>query len=355
VTEPFLPPIEEYQELLKGIWERNHLTNNGPNLLALEKAIPDYLGSAPMLFLGNGTIAIQIALKALGIRGEVITTPFSYVATSSSIVWEGATPVFADIHPETWNLDPMKIEECITVDTEAILATHVFGNPCDVHAIQKIADKHGLKVIYDAAHAFGSKIDGKSVYGFGDVSTASFHATKLFHTGEGGAVFSRDEGLRTRMSCMRNFGHNGPSSFSGIGINGKNSEFHAAMGVLNMRYIEAILEKRKADHQLYRAGLKGLLLEFQIVRVGAESNHSYLPILLKDEKTLLDVMESMASESIIPRRYFYPCLDELDYVEQGNCPMARDISVRVLCLPLSYQISPQDIERVITVLKRHCS
>ncbi len=351
VTEPFLPPFAEYQERLKGIWERNHLTNNGPLVKELEERIPAYLNSCPMLFLGNGTIAIQIALKALDITGEVITTPFSYVATTSSLVWEGCTPVFADIDPLTWNIDPVSIERMITPKTQAILATHVFGNPCDVHAIQAIADKHGLKVIYDAAHAFASEACGNSIFDYGDASTASFHATKLFHTIEGGAVFSRDEKVRHRMSYMRNFGHSGPESFSGVGINGKNSEFHAAMGCVNLDYIDMVLEKRKLDCGQYVEALDGAGLIYQRIDEGARSNHSYFPVLFKEEAQLVQVMEVMAKENVVPRRYFYPCLNQLDYVTKGHTPIAAGISSRILCLPLSYQLKQQEIEKVVRIIK----
>jgi dTDP-4-amino-4,6-dideoxygalactose transaminase len=350
VTEPFLPPIEDYQAVLNGVWKRNHLTNNGPLVRELEERIPAYLGSVPMLYLGNGTIALQIALKALDITQEVITTPFSYVATASSIVWEGCTPVFADIDPESWNIDPASIEELITDRTEAILATHVFGNPCDVHAIKAIAERHGLKVIYDAAHAFGSKVDGESVFNFGDISTASFHATKLFHTIEGGAIFAKDDELLFKVARMRNFGHDGPERFYGVGINGKNSEFHAAMGIVNLAYISEIIKKRESDYKLYRYLLEKLDVQFQNVKTGHQGNQSYFPLLFSDERTLLEVMREMEKSSVFPRRYFYPCLDVLDYVKKGYTPEAHSISSRILCLPLSYQITQDKIKHVCKVI-----
>ena len=228
VTKPFLPEIEEYITYLRGIWDRNWLTNNGPLVNDLELKLKEYLNVKHLLYLGNGTIALQIAIKALGLKGEIITTPFSYVATTSAIVWEGCDPVFADIDKDTFNIDPAKIEQAITDKTTGILATHVFGNPCDIDAIQKIAVKHNLKVIYDAAHCFGTHYKGKSVYNYGDVSTASFHATKLFHTIEGGAVITNNAELLKKMAYMRNFGHETAETFAGVGINGKNSEFHAA-------------------------------------------------------------------------------------------------------------------------------
>jgi dTDP-4-amino-4,6-dideoxygalactose transaminase len=245
VTKPYLPPFDEYQSYLEGIWKRQWLTNNGPLVHELETKITDYLGVTNFLYLGNGTVALQIAIKALELKGEIITTPFSYVATTSSIVWEGCKPVFVDIDSQTLNIDPSKIEEAITVNTSAILATHVYGNPCDVIKIGEIAKKHNLKVIYDGAHCFGVKFRGESIFEYGNISTVSFHATKLFHTIEGGGVFTRDKNLSKKMSFMRNFGHDGPEVYREVGINGKNSEFHAAMGLVNIKKIDEIIAKRK--------------------------------------------------------------------------------------------------------------
>ena len=245
VTKPFIPPISEYQKLLKGIWKRNWLTNNGPLVNELEMSLKDYLAVSHFLFVSNGTVAIQLAIKALDIQDEVITTPFSYVATTSSLVWEGCTPVYVDIDPNTLNIDPMKIEAAITPKTTAILATHCFGNPCDVDAIQTVADEHGLKVIYDGAHCFGTSYKGNSIYEYGDICTASFHATKLYHTVEGGGVFTKNKEIAQKISYLRNFGHDGPEKFDGFGINAKNSELHAAMGLVNLRYVNMILDRRK--------------------------------------------------------------------------------------------------------------
>jgi dTDP-4-amino-4,6-dideoxygalactose transaminase len=232
VTKTFLPQMEEYQEYIQGIWNRNWLTNNGPLVNELELRLKEYLQVKHLLFLGNGTIALQIAIKALGLKGEIITTPFSYVATTSSIVWEGCTPVFVDIDEATLNIDPEKIETAITPKTSAILATHCFGNPCDIDAIQQIADRYNLKVIYDAAHCFGTKYKGRSVFDYGDISTTSFHATKIFHTIEGGAVFTQDPDLLKKMAYMRNFGHDGPERFAELGINGKIRSFTRQWGWL---------------------------------------------------------------------------------------------------------------------------
>jgi dTDP-4-amino-4,6-dideoxygalactose transaminase len=256
VTKPFLPPLEEYSKLVEDIWQRQWLTNNGPLVNELELKLKDYLNIDHLLFVSNGTIALQLAIKALGLSGEIITTPFSYVATTSSIVWEGCKPIFVDIDEKSLNIDPKKIEQAITQETTAILATHVYGNPCDIDAIDAIAEKHDLKVIYDAAHCFGTTYKNKSIFLYGDISTTSFHATKLFHTTEGGAVFTKDPELLKIMSYMRNFGHDGPEKFQGLGINAKNSEFHAAMGLVNLKHIPAILDKRKELSLYYNKKLE---------------------------------------------------------------------------------------------------
>ena len=230
VTKPFLPPKDEYLELVDGIWERNWLTNNGPLVKQLEESLKEKLSLDNLLFVGNGTIAIQLAIKSLELTGEIITTPFSYVATTSSVVWEHCTPVFVDIDKDSLNIDPNEIEKKITPKTQAILATHVYGNPCDVEAIASIAERNNLKVIYDGAHAFGVKVNGKSIFEYGDITTCSLHATKLYHSIEGGLVITNNKDLQKKLYHMRNFGHNGPENFSELGINGKNSEFHAAYG-----------------------------------------------------------------------------------------------------------------------------
>ena len=245
VTKPFLPPAEEYESYLNGIWKRNWLTNMGPLASQLEMELKDFLEVSHLLFVTNGTVALQMAIKALNLSGEVITTPFSFVATTSSIVWENCTPIFVDIEPTTLNIDAEKIESAITEKTSAILATHVYGNPCDVEKIEKIAKKHNLKVIYDGAHAFGVKINGKSIFEYGDISTCSLHATKLYHSIEGGLLITKDPILLKKLAYIRNFGFDGPENFAELGINGKNSEFHAAMGLANLKYIEHIHKKRK--------------------------------------------------------------------------------------------------------------
>jgi dTDP-4-amino-4,6-dideoxygalactose transaminase len=352
VTRPFSPPIEEYQALLAGIWQRNWFTNNGPLVNDLELKLKKYLEIKHLLYLSNGTIAIQIALKALGITKKVITTPFSYVATTSSIVWEGCTPVFVDIDPDTLNIDPVKIEAAIDDETEAILATHCFGNPCDIEAIDKIAKKHNLKVIYDAAHCFGTLYKGKSVFAYGDVSTTSFHATKLYHTIEGGAVFTQDPEVLKRMAYMRNFGHDGPERFHGLGINGKNSEFHAAMGVINLNYVNAILAKRKVQSLAYDELLQGLRIRKQTIDPNAEFNFAYYPVLFETEEIALMMKATLEKHEIFPRRYFYPSLSNLNYVNGKNTPGADSISTRILCLPLYHELSEVEQELIARILLR---
>lgn len=353
VTRPFSPPIEEYQELLKGIWQRNWFTNNGPLVNDLELKLKRYLGLKHLLFVSNGTIAIQIALKALNITKEVITTPFSYVATTSSIVWEGCTPVFVDIDPETLNIDPKKIEDAITDDTQAILATHCFGNPCDVEAIQSIADKHGLKVIYDAAHCFGTKFKGESVFKWGDISTTSFHATKLYHTIEGGSVFTKDPEILRQMAFLRNFGHKGPENFHSVGINGKNSEFHAAMGIVNLNYVDSILEHRKKQSLFYDSYLNRPEFQKQKNQPDSTFNFAYYPIIFESEEIALKVKNSLEKKEIFPRRYFYPALSKLNYVPASSNPIAENIASRILCLPIYYELSEPEQEMICRIILRN--
>jgi dTDP-4-amino-4,6-dideoxygalactose transaminase len=347
VTKPFLPPREEYEALLDEVWQRNWLTNNGPLVQRLENELEDYLGVAHLNYVSNGTIALQIAIKALGLKGEIITTPFSYVATTSSIVWEGCTPVFVDIDPDSLNINPDLIEDAITDQTTGILATHVFGNPCDIEAIQEIAARHDLKVIYDVAHCFGTKYKGESVYNYGDISTASFHATKLFHTVEGGAIITKDPDISHRVQRMRNFGHAGPGNFEGVGINGKNSEFHAAMGICNLRYIDRVLERRKQQWLTYLELLGGLKMLGMSLQPEAEFNYSYFPVIFENEEMTLEVKNTLEKAGISARRYFYPSLSELEYVNRKKTKVSKDIAKRILCLPLYDDLSHSDQKYIV--------
>lgn len=352
VTKPYLPPVEEYQAYVQQIWKRQWLTNNGPLVNELELQLKEYLGLKHLLYVTNGTIAIQLAIKALDLKGEIITTPFSYVATTSSIVWEGCKPVFVDIDSRTFNLDPAKIEAAITDKTSAILATHVFGNPCDIDAIQAVADKHSLKVVYDAAHCFGTTYKGKSVFAYGDISTTSFHATKLFHTIEGGAVFTNDPGLLKRMSYLRNFGHNGPEKFDGIGINGKNSEFHAAMGLVNLNYVDEILKKRRELCEYYDRYMKNVKGVRPLLNPEAGYNFSYYPFVFKSEDFMHACLNNLAASNIFCRRYFYPSLARLDYVSSGELPVCDSVVQRVLCLPLYHSLTTEEIHMVVRIILR---
>ncbi|MBB5622334.1 dTDP-4-amino-4,6-dideoxygalactose transaminase [Pedobacter cryoconitis] len=352
VSKPNLPDLEKYVKYLKGIWDRNWLTNNGPLVNELELRLKEYLEVPHLLFLGNGTIALQIAIKALELKGEVITTPFSYVATTSSLVWENCKPVFVDIDMQSFNIDPAKIESAITENTTGILATHVFGNPCDIDAIEEIARKHKLKVIYDAAHCFGTKYKGKSVFNYGDISTTSFHATKLFHSVEGGAVFTSSSELLKKMSYLRNFGHNGPEDFEGAGINGKNSEFHAAMGLANLDIVDDILASRKEQSLQYNQILSGLNVKTVNIESGSDFNYAYYPVLFDNEEALLKAIQVLNGHNIMPRRYFYPSLNTLKYLERQDVPISEDISKRVLCLPLYYGLSKEEIDFISRLLLR---
>ncbi|MEO9503609.1 MAG: DegT/DnrJ/EryC1/StrS family aminotransferase [Nonlabens ulvanivorans] len=351
VTKSFIPPIEEYQKNVDRAFKKEWLTNRGELVLELEHKLQDYLGVNQITLHTNGTLPIQIALKALGIHKEVITTPFSYVATTSAIIWEGAKPVFADIDEEHWTIDPKRIEEKITENTQAILATHVFGNPCDIETIEEIALKHGLIVIYDAAHSFGVNYKGESLFNYGHVSTCSFHATKLFHTAEGGASFCNDEKLKHQLFYHHNFGHNGAEEFHGLGINSKMSELQAAMGLTVLPHMEMILSKREAVSKRYEELLSNVEITFIKWRKGATRNYSYFPVLFPSHQIMTQVKEALEKNKIFPRRYFYPSLNKLPYLDHlVTMPVAEDIADRILCLPLSHNISGFDVDRIIEII-----
>lgn len=361
VTEPYLPSLEEYVEYLRGIWDRNWLTNQGPLVCELEQKLQAYHQlAAPVHCVANGSLGLQIALKALGVSGEVITTPFSYVATTACPLWEGCSVKFADIEPDTLTIDPKAVEAAITPQTEAILATHVFGNPCDVEALDAIAAKYGLAMIYDAAHAFGVTYKGKSILEYGDTSMVSLHATKLFHAVEGGFIVAIDPAVSEKMEWMRRFGHKGAKEFQGVGLNAKLSEFHAAMGLCSLNHIDEILVKRKAISDGYDQSLfsperleVGITLSSITYRAGASRNYSYYPILFETEAALLNAVARLEARSIYPRRYFYPALDVLPFVDTSHCNTARDIAHRILCIPLSVQLKLKDVQLIVqTLLKK---
>lgn len=353
VTKPFLPPIEEYQNYLKGIWQRQWLTNMGPLASDLEIKLKGHLGVSHLLFVTNGTVALQMAIKALDLKQEIITTPFSFVATTSSIVWEGCTPVFVDIDPNSLNIDATKIEASITSKTSAILATHVYGNPCDVIAIEKIAKKHNLKVIYDGAHAFGVQINGKSIFEYGDISTCSLHATKLYHSGEGGLVVTTDKEILKKLAYIRNFGFDGPEAFAELGINGKNSEFHAAMGLANYFHIDAIHQKRKELTAYYNEKLKTLKAIRPTWHKDATINYAYYPLVFESEGLMLKCVEQLKSAEIFTRRYFYPSLaNTLPYLDKQRFEVTDTTANRVLCLPLYFDLSFEEIDLICRLLLR---
>lgn len=352
VTKTYLPPLEEYYGYLKQIWERGWVTNNGPLVMELERRLKDYLGVKHLIFCSNGTIALQIAIKAMGLKKEIITTPFSYVATVNSILWENCTPVFVDIDPQTFCIDASKIEAAITENTEAILAVHVYGIPCDVNAIQSIANKHKLKVIYDGAHAFGVKLNGTSIFNYGDVSTCSFHATKLFHTVEGGAIMTNDDELAERFTLHRQFGHAGDDYFC-LGVNGKNSEIHAAMGLCNLPKVEWLIGKRKEIFEWYVECLAGSLLRSTCIPVGIRYNYSYFPVLFPNEKEMLAIKNELEKEKIFTRRYFFPSLNNLPHHQGQHCLVSETVSRSVLSLPLAHDLSREDVELVCSILHQY--
>ncbi|MBS1755753.1 MAG: DegT/DnrJ/EryC1/StrS family aminotransferase, partial [Bacteroidetes bacterium] len=323
VTKTFLPDFDTYSSTLKRAWDKVWLTNNGELVQELEAKLKTYLGVQNFLFTNNGTLPLQMALKALNITEEVITTPFSYVATTNAILWEGCKPVFVDIDATTLCIDATKIEAAITPHTQAILATHVYGIPCDIEAIDAIAKKHGLKVIYDAAHAFGVSYKGKSLLSYGDISTCSFHATKIFHTVEGGCVIANDDAVFKQLYLYRQFGHVYDDYFS-VGINGKNSEFHAAMGLCVLPHIEEIIEARKKASEYYHSLLQNV--ERPLIPGQVQYNYSYYPIIFKSETALLQAVQQLKEQGISGRRYFYPSLNELPFLQKQSCPVSEDIS-----------------------------
>ncbi len=352
VTKTFFPPIEEYQKQIQRIWDNQWLTNRGSLLIELEEKLISQLAldGSKMIVMNNGTIPIQIALKILANGGEVITTPFSYVATTAAIVWENCTPVFVDIHPDYLTIDETKIEAAITDKTTCILATHVFGNPCNIEAIEAIAKKHNLKVIYDAAHCFGVIYKGKSIFEYGDISTCSFHATKLFHTGEGGALFTKDPGLFHKCFYSHNFGHNGPLDFHGLGINGKISELQAAMGLAVLPNMELILEERKKVVNYYLNHLN--FKKIQAFRLVGHTvwNYSYYPIIFETEEILVKVQQILNCNNIFPRRYFYPSLNNIRYTGGNEMPFSESVSQRIMCLPLYVGLTQKNLEEIVELI-----
>lgn len=353
VTKTFLPPIKEYEQYLERIWESGHLTNQGPLLIDFEQRLERYLNVENLQFVNNGTVALQVALNTLGItEGEVITTPFSYVATTSAILWERCNPVFVDIERDSFCIDANRIEAAITDKTIAILAVHVFGYPCDTDVIDAIGVKYNLKVIYDGAHAFGAKLNGQSLLSYGDISTCSFHATKLFHTIEGGCIVSRTKKTASRVELVKRFGHNTDDHFM-LGINAKATEFQAAMGLCNLNYVDELIDRRKEISGLYENWLGHLYQRPKTHATQFEHNYSYYPIVFSDEDKLQKAVVELNTENIFPRRYFFPSLNQLPYVKSSNaCPVSEQISRTILCLPLYPGLEASDVDRICQILIR---
>lgn len=353
VTMPSLAPLEEYVELLKGVWERGILTHNGPLVQQLERDLCNKIGLTNFVAVSNGTIAIQMAIKALELKGEIITTSFTWIATVSAIKWEGCMPVFCDIDPETLNIDPAKIEALITDKTVAIMPVHVFGNPCDVEAIEAIALKHNLKVIYDGAHAIGSTYKGKSLLAYGDITATSLHATKLLNTAEGGGCITKDPELHEKLKRIRFFGHNDAKDVVEDGFNGKMTEVHAALGIANLKYYDPVLADRKRKYLQYKEALQGCdFVRFQAIYTG-EPNYSYFPIIFDSEALLLDFKARLNKQNIFPRRYFYPSVNTYkNIVDYQSTPVSEDIAGKILCLPLYWTLSEENVQRIASLINK---
>jgi dTDP-4-amino-4,6-dideoxygalactose transaminase len=353
VTRTFLPPFDEYATQLKRIFHTGQLTNRGPLVRELEEKLMSHLDVPHLIAMCNGTVPLQIALRMLALGGEVITTPFSYVATTASIVWEHCMPVFADIEPEYLTIDPDQIEAKITPNTTAILATHVFGNPCDVERIDSISNKYNIPVIYDAAHGFGVTYKGKGLLSYGAISTCSFHATKIFQTGEGGAMVCNHPELRQEAYYRHNFGHDGPLAFQGLGINGKMSELNAAMGLSILPYMEDVIQHRRYWYEQYLNNIDLSVCIPVNIRPDTDWNYAYAPFLFPSAEKLEEVIKKMTKAKILPRRYFHPSLHRLPYIQSCDMPISEDISRRIICLPLYHDLTEVDFRRIITTLSEY--
>ncbi|MEI6853274.1 MAG: DegT/DnrJ/EryC1/StrS family aminotransferase [Bacteroidota bacterium] len=361
VTRPYLPPLEEFIPYLEEIWGSRTLTNNGPFHQQLEQQLCDYLGVKYISLFSNGTLALITALHALQIKGEVITTPFSFVATTHSLWWNNISPVFVDIEPETYNIDPVQIEKAITTRTAAILPVHVYGTPCQIDKIQAIARKYNLKVIYDAAHAFGVKINGNSVMNFGDLSILSFHATKVFNTFEGGAIVCHDPQMKRHIDDLKNFGFRDEVTVVTPGINAKMNEFQAALGLLQLKYLHEIIAKRRAITTLYYDQMHGIPGIYLLpLSDSVSNNYSYLPVLIKENeygKSRDMLFEELKRFDIFGRRYFYPLISQfpiyqgLSSAKKNKMPVAERISQQVICLPIYPDLDTKIIEKIVTIIK----
>lgn len=355
VTKTYLPDKEKYISYIDKIYENGWVTNNGPLVQELEARLAEYLGVKNIVLVANGTIALEIAYRLLDLKGEVITTPFSFVATTSSLVSNGLKPIYTDIDKKTLNLDPTKIESGINENTSAIVPVHVFGNACEVEKIEKIADEHNLKVIYDAAHAFGEDYKGTSLLSHGDVSTLSFHATKIFHSIEGGALIINDDRLVQDARFLINFGIDGPESVKALGTNAKMNEFEAAMGLCVLDDLPVIQEERKLLYERYNEALKGIV-QVQEKNPYGTNNYGYFPILFKNEQQLLRVQKILNKHKINPRRYFYPSLDTLPYTQYSEIMHnSRDIASKIMALPIYPGLSHEDQDKIIEIISKYVS
>ncbi|MEA1877220.1 MAG: DegT/DnrJ/EryC1/StrS family aminotransferase [Bacteroidota bacterium] len=362
VTEPSLPPLSEFIPYLEEIWSSKRVTNNGHFHQQLETALAEYLGVEYVSLFSNGTLALISALQALNIRGEVITTPYSFVASTHALHWNGIKPVFADIDPVTMNLDPQKIEAAITPNTTAIMPVHIYGNPCDVERINYLSDIYGLKVVYDAAHAFGVEINGQSVLNYGDLSILSFHGTKVFTTFEGGAIISHDKAMKKRIDFLKNFGFADEVTVVGPGINGKMSEFQGALGLLQLKYVDKAIENRKHVTELYRNELTSVKgIRFLDDLEGVKHSYPYFPILIDEEiygASRDRVHDELRKNNIIARRYFYPLIsqfptyNELETAKPGNLPVAEKITNQILCLPIYPGLDRSSIKRILNIIRK---
>ncbi len=351
VTQPSLAPLEEFNEYLQQIWTSGIMTHNGPLLQRLEKEVSEYEGVTDTICVANGTCAMQLAIRAMDLQGEIITTPFTFIATANSITWERCKPVFVDVDPETWNIDSETIEAAITDRTVAVLPVHVFSAPCDVVRIQEIVDQHGLKVIYDAAHAMCVKVNGKSIMSYGDVSCTSFHATKLFNTCEGGACFAGNLELAARIRRMRFFGFDEHKEIVDDGMNAKMTEVSAALGLANLKHLDEVRKHRREKYELYQSLLADRdYIAFQKFDP-EEYNYSYMPVLFDTEERLFQTLGEMAAENIYPRRYFYPSLHDISLFEGTELPVATSVAARIACLPLYNDLPDSTIETICQMIK----
>jgi dTDP-4-amino-4,6-dideoxygalactose transaminase len=365
VTQPALPPLEEFTELLKQIWQNKILTNNGPFHQQFEKELADYLGVKYISVFSNGTLALMTALQALRITGEVITTPFSFVATTHSLWWNNIKPVFADIEPNIFNLDPEKVEAAITPLTTAIMPVHVYGNPCNLDEFQRIADTYGLRLIYDAAHTFGVKIHGNSVLNYGDLSILSFHATKVFNTIEGGAIICQDEKTKKRIDYLKNFGFAGETTVIEPGINGKMNEIQAAYGLLQLKYVDENIAKRKSIAEMYRSKIANIPgIKFMKDMEGVDHTYSYFPIFIDAKvygKTRDELYYELQKHNVYGRRYFYPLISQfptyrgLTSAKPSNLPVAEKVAGQVICLPIYPELSFDKVEFVSQIIRNYNS